>query len=289
MSIPLLLPLSVERNAHSDRGASGERGADWPACRRAHAAPSGAPASTRRPAWASQARPIARRRPRLCGAAHRGSSREGPLGPKRQPSSAPSRLAPEVPASRGSGIDARIRRNPPRARLLAAPLVRFSAKAALMPSLRAPLGFPPLSSPVAARLRSRRRPLPAPAVTCRDPGAARARFRAGPGWPAAQTSGVLRTANGDTALISGYNGPSKAIPLGTPGMNGNIKSHVEAHAASIMRLQNAGEGTLFINRVPCSGPRGCGAMSPRMLPEGSRLQVLGPGGYDKTFTGLPDK
>ena len=64
MSIPLLIPPNVERNAHSERGASGERGVDWHACRRAHGAPSGAPDSTRRPAWASQARPIARRRGR---------------------------------------------------------------------------------------------------------------------------------------------------------------------------------------------------------------------------------
>ena len=110
-----------------------------------------------------------------------------------------------------------------------------------------------------------------------------------PEYVGGKTTGVLRTAAGDTALVSGYNGPSKSMPLGTPGMNGNIKSHVESHAASIMRQQKLAESTLFINRVPCAGPRGCGAMLPRMLPEGSRLKVVGPGGYNETFTGLPDK
>jgi RHS repeat-associated protein len=58
-----------------------------------------------------------------------------------------------------------------------------------------------------------------------------------PAYTGGKTSGVLRTAAGDTPLISGYKGPSAAMPRGTPGMNGNIKSHVEAHAASIMRQQ----------------------------------------------------
>ena len=78
------------------------------------------------------------------------------------------------------------------------------------------------------------------------------------------------------------------MPRGTPGMNGNIKSHVEAHAASIMRQQGITEGTLYINRVPCSGANGCGRMLPRMLPEGARLRVVGPDGYDQVFVGSPD-
>ena len=109
-----------------------------------------------------------------------------------------------------------------------------------------------------------------------------------PPYAGDKTSGVLRTAAGDIALTSGYKGPSAAMPRGTPGMNGNIKSHVEAHAASIMRQQGLQEATLYINRVPCSGSNGCGAMLSRMLPEGARLRVIGPNGYDQVFVGLPD-
>src|SRR5262249_38114305 len=52
--------------------------------------------------------------------------------------------------------------------------------------------------------------------------------------------------------------------------------------------QGLGDATLYINRIPCRGPRGCAAMLPRMLPEGASLRVIGPGGYDQTFLGLPD-
>ena len=109
-----------------------------------------------------------------------------------------------------------------------------------------------------------------------------------PTYAGGKTVGVLRSALGDIPLISGYKGPSAAMPRGTPGMNGNIKSHVEAHAASIMRQQNVTEGVLYINQVPCSGVRGCGAMLVRMLPEGARLRVLGPDGYNELFIGRPD-
>jgi len=63
---------------------------------------------------------------------------------------------------------------------------------------------------------------------------------------------------------------------------------VEAHTAAIMKEQGLGDATLYINRIPCPGPRGCAAMLPRMLPEGASLRVIGPGGYDQTFLGLPD-
>jgi hypothetical protein len=67
-------------------------------------------------------------------------------------------------------------------------------------------------------------------------------------------------------------------------MNGNIKSHVEAHAAAVVRQQRLDEATLYINRVPCPGVRGCDAM----LPRGARLHVYGPNGFRKRYTGLPD-
>jgi hypothetical protein len=61
-----------------------------------------------------------------------------------------------------------------------------------------------------------------------------------------------------------------------------------AHAAAVVRQQGLDEATLYINRVPCPGVRGCDAMLPRMLPRGARLHVYGPNGFRKTYTGLPD-
>jgi hypothetical protein len=109
-----------------------------------------------------------------------------------------------------------------------------------------------------------------------------------PAYVGGKTSGVFRTPAGDTPLISGYKGPSASMPRGTPGMNGRIKSHVEAHAAAVMREQGLKDATLYINRAPCAGATGCGAMLPRMLPEGGRLRVVGPNGYDQVFVGSPD-
>jgi hypothetical protein len=103
-----------------------------------------------------------------------------------------------------------------------------------------------------------------------------------------KTSGILRTATGDTPLISGYKGPSASMPKGTPGMNNIIKSHVEAHAAALMRQQGISEAILYINRIPCSGKTGCDAMLPLMLPEGAKLTVIGPNEFIKTYMGLPD-
>ncbi|WP_207217691.1 MULTISPECIES: FG-GAP-like repeat-containing protein [Sorangium] len=109
-----------------------------------------------------------------------------------------------------------------------------------------------------------------------------------PVYTGGKTTGVLRTATGDMPLVSGYKGPSASMPRGTPGMNGRIKSHVEAHAAAVMRERGIKDATLHINQVPCSSATGCGAMLPRMLPEGAQLRVLGPDGYDQVFIGLPD-
>jgi hypothetical protein len=79
---------------------------------------------------------------------------------------------------------------------------------------------------------------------------------------------------------------------GVPRMNGNIKSHVEAHASVVMRKESLKEATLYINKVPCptKDPRslGCYDALPHMLPEGSRIRVIGPNGFDETFVGLPD-
>ncbi len=88
---------------------------------------------------------------------------------------------------------------------------------------------------------------------------------------------------------SGKEGLSQDIPRGTDGFNGNCKTHVEAHTAALMRQTGAKEGVLFVNNEPCKTPVGCDRNLPGMLPEGARVRVIGPDGFDKTYTGSPDK
>jgi hypothetical protein len=92
-------------------------------------------------------------------------------------------------------------------------------------------------------------------------------------------------------LVSGVAGPSQAT-RGIPGMHNRIKSHVEAHAAVLVRRERLASATLYINRVPCPTTDrrspGCFESLPKMLPEGARLRIVGPDDFDQTFTGLPD-
>jgi RHS repeat-associated protein len=104
--------------------------------------------------------------------------------------------------------------------------------------------------------------------------------------PGDRTRGWLKTGNGIYELHSGESGGPPAIPL--PGRNSTNFTHVEAHAAQIMRVEGVMEATLEINRIPCGVGPGCANNLPHMLPEGATLRVVGPGGYDRTFIGLPD-
>src|SRR5262245_3070445 len=72
-----------------------------------------------------------------------------------------------------------------------------------------------------------------------------------PEYAGAKTSGVLcRPDGGETVIQSGVEGPSKGT-TGIPGMHNRIKTHVEAHAAVIIRREGLSEATLYINRAPC--------------------------------------
>jgi SCP1.201-like deaminase/Pretoxin HINT domain len=107
-----------------------------------------------------------------------------------------------------------------------------------------------------------------------------------------KTAGVLQVeGQSPLPLLSGMNGPSQAIRgQGLPGFNGNQLAHVEGHAAAYMRTNGIKEAVLDINKVPCTAGSGggCEGLLPKMLPEGATLRVRGPGGYDRTFVGLPD-
>jgi len=113
-----------------------------------------------------------------------------------------------------------------------------------------------------------------------------------PAYAGGKTHGVLAKPDGvEMILLSGIRGPSQGT-RGIPGMHNRIKSHVEAHTAVIMRRERLVEATLYINRVPCPthDPRspGCYESLPKMLPEAAMLRIIGPDGFEETFTGLPD-
>ena len=113
-----------------------------------------------------------------------------------------------------------------------------------------------------------------------------------PDYAGGKTSGFLARPDGsEVGLQSGYDGPTRGTS-GIPGLHSRIKSHVEAHAAVLMRREGLTWATLFINRVPCptDDPRspGCFDMLPRILPAGARLRVIKPDEFDESFLGLAD-
>ncbi len=107
-----------------------------------------------------------------------------------------------------------------------------------------------------------------------------------------KTVGTLHAEGRDPLpLRSGIQGPSQEVRgKGLPGFNGNQLMHVEGHAAAYMRTNGIAEADLEINRIPCTAGSGggCEGNLPRMLPEGARLNVYGPGGWFKSYLGLPD-
>ena len=104
-----------------------------------------------------------------------------------------------------------------------------------------------------------------------------------------KVSGTLDMGDGRTLdLVSGYKGPSEKVS-GIPGMNHTIKSHVEAHAAVTMRLEEVSQAVLYLNKAPCESWAGaCHQMLPRMLPDGATLNIFWPGG-SRQYIGAADK
>ncbi len=83
---------------------------------------------------------------------------------------------------------------------------------------------------------------------------------------------LVRPDGSEVALVSGHHPPASLLGS-TPGMNIVTKAHVEAHAAAIMRLDGLSEATLWINRAPCPGVRGCEYLLPRMVPNGAVMTI----------------
>lgn len=93
-----------------------------------------------------------------------------------------------------------------------------------------------------------------------------------------KTFGIFQSpGSGSVVLQSGRNGPAAAIPPESAGFDAYTKTHVEGHAAALMRQEGYMEGTLILSN-PDICVR-CMSLLPRMLPPGSTLHVILP---DKT-------
>jgi hypothetical protein len=73
------------------------------------------------------------------------------------------------------------------------------------------------------------------------------------------------------------------LPGGFTSLN---KTHVEAHAAAWLWLhRDVREATLYVNKRPCPGPRGCRERLDAMLPPAVRLTLYAPGGFWRVYHG----
>jgi SCP1.201-like deaminase len=106
-----------------------------------------------------------------------------------------------------------------------------------------------------------------------------------PYTPGGKTSGIFQSGDFTQELQSGYDGPASSMPRGSPGFDRYTRTHVEGHAAALMRQQGITDGTLYINNPKiCDN---CTELLPTMLPQGSKLRVVLPDGTVKLFEGLP--
>lgn len=103
--------------------------------------------------------------------------------------------------------------------------------------------------------------------------------------PGGKTSGEFQTPTMSVPLRSGYEGAAASVPTGTPGFDIITRSHVEGHAAALMRQHKITHGTLYINNPTICDP--CAKLLPRMLPPGSILDVVLPSGAKVPFKGIP--
>ncbi|MBI3272892.1 MAG: hypothetical protein HYZ53_28145 [Planctomycetes bacterium] len=104
-----------------------------------------------------------------------------------------------------------------------------------------------------------------------------------PKAPNGPTTGLLSTDQGEVGLVSGREGPAQAMPRGSPGFDAYTRTHVEGHAAALMRQTGATSGFLDINN-PEICPN-CARNLPAMLAEGSALTVRTPSGATSVFVG----
>jgi nucleic acid/nucleotide deaminase of polymorphic system toxin len=102
--------------------------------------------------------------------------------------------------------------------------------------------------------------------------------------PGGKTSGIFRSPNSPPIeLESGYDGPAASMQ-GSAGFDRMTLSHVEGHAAALMRQQGITDGTLYINNPEICVS--CTKLLPKMLPPGATLRVVLPDGTITEFRGI---
>jgi hypothetical protein len=98
-----------------------------------------------------------------------------------------------------------------------------------------------------------------------------------------KTSGIFRSPTGAAVpLQSEYDGPGADMEEGSFDLI--TMSHVEGHAAALMRQEGLTEGTLYINNPKICDS--CMRLLPTMLPPGSTLNVVLPDGTVISFKGV---
>jgi SCP1.201-like deaminase len=102
--------------------------------------------------------------------------------------------------------------------------------------------------------------------------------------PGGKTSGIFRSGNFTQELQSGYDGPASSMPQGSPGFDRYTMTHVEGHAAALMRRDRITDGTLYINNPEIC--YSCNRLLPKMLPPGSTLRIVLPDGTVESFEGV---
>lgn len=100
-------------------------------------------------------------------------------------------------------------------------------------------------------------------------------------------TGIPLDSGRKTGLVDALRQQRGDLPAGFTGQN---QAHVEAHVSAYLRLHpEISEATLYVNRQPCPGPRGCADNLPAMLPENATLTVYAPKGWVKVYHGAPDQ
>lgn len=102
-----------------------------------------------------------------------------------------------------------------------------------------------------------------------------------PPYDGGKVRGVLRLDDAETSLVSGEDGPGRWLVNNLPGGPGSgltrAWTHVEGHAAGIMREREVKRAELFINKAPCAtGAAKCRFVLNKLIPAGSVLDVRFP-------------
>jgi hypothetical protein len=101
--------------------------------------------------------------------------------------------------------------------------------------------------------------------------------------PLGPTTGFFQAPGYNTMLRSGFDGPAASLPKGIPGIDIKLMTHVEVHAAAIMRQEGIREAVLYINNPDIC--RGCTKYVAGVLPRSSVLYVVLPSGRVVPFRG----